>query len=76
MASTAIVSMDSVQAMLLFSDFDHFAALVFSAVRANAVRQLGLMAVGALRHAGCGAANRACGAPRCGAWNVVVLDSA
>jgi len=35
--------------MTLFADdFDHFAPFITAAVRANAMRQLGLMAVGAL----------------------------
>jgi hypothetical protein len=33
---------------LLFSDFDDFAAFIFSAVRANAMGQFGLVAIGAL----------------------------
>jgi hypothetical protein len=33
---------------LLLFDLDHFATLILSAVRANAVRELGFMAVGAL----------------------------
>ena len=32
---------------LFFGDFDHFAALILAAVRADAVRNLGLMAIGA-----------------------------
>ena len=51
MASTAMVSMGDAE-RLLFDDLDHFAALVFSAMRANAVREFGLMAIGALRQPG------------------------
>jgi len=36
---------------LFLYDFDHFAALVLSAMRAHTVRQLGLMAVGTLGEA-------------------------
>jgi hypothetical protein len=37
---------------LLLLDFHYFAALVLSAVRAYAMRQLGLMTVGAFGHSG------------------------
>jgi len=39
---------DNVLARLFFGDFNHFTALILSAMRAGAVGQLGLMAVGAL----------------------------
>src|SRR5579862_1996194 len=48
MASTAMVSMGD-SGRLLFDDLDHFAALVFAAMRAHAVRQLRLVAIGAFR---------------------------
>ena len=38
--------------MLLLHHLDNFAAFIFSAVRANAMRQLGLVAIRALRKAG------------------------
>jgi len=50
MASTAMVSMAG--RVLLFGNLNHFAALVLAAVRANAMGQLGLMAVGAIGHSG------------------------
>ena len=37
---------------LLFGDFDDFAALILSAVRANAMRQFRFVAIGAVRHHG------------------------
>jgi hypothetical protein len=37
---------------LLLRDFDYFAALVLSAVRANAMRHFGLVAIGAFGQAG------------------------
>src|ERR1035438_9192270 len=49
-ASTAMVTM--LGRWLLLLDFHYFAALVLSAVRANAMRQLGLMTVGAFGHPG------------------------
>src|SRR5208283_4435604 len=49
-ASTAMVTM--LGRWLLLLDFHYFAALVLSAVRAHAVRQLGLMTVGAFGHPG------------------------
>jgi hypothetical protein len=36
---------------LLFDDFDHFAAFILAAMRAYAVGELGLMAVGTFRQA-------------------------
>jgi hypothetical protein len=39
---------DNVLARLFFGDLNHFTALVLAAMRAGAVGQLGLMAVGAL----------------------------
>src|ERR1035438_1103304 len=49
-ASTAMVTM--LGGWLLLLDFHDFAALVLSAVRAHAMRQLGLMTVGAFGHPG------------------------
>src|ERR1035441_3552874 len=49
-ASTAMVTM--LGGWLLLLDFHYFAALVLSAVRAHAMRQLGLMTVGAFGHPG------------------------
>src|SRR5579863_2556883 len=56
MASTAMVSIEGQGigngGRLFFGDFDHFAALVFAAMRTHAMRDLGFMAVGALGHDG------------------------
>src|SRR5678815_1958462 len=53
MASTAMVCMAGGTG-LLFGDLNHFAALVLAAVRANAMGQLGFVAVGAVGHSGAG----------------------
>ena len=73
-ASTAMVSM--LGRGYSCNDFDHFAALVLSAVRANAVRQLRLMAIGTLGEpGGLQRIVRAAGAASA-AWSVYVSDSA
>jgi hypothetical protein len=43
---------EHVRPRLFFDDFDHFAPLILAAVRTNAMRQFGLVTVGALGEAG------------------------
>ena len=61
---------------LLLLDFDDFAALVLAAVRADAVGELGLVAVRALREARTPSGHRARGGWRSAWRSVYVSDSA
>src|SRR5260370_28676294 len=49
---TAVYRFGRKAVRLRFRYFNYFTAFVFAAVRANAVRQLGFMAIGTLRHDG------------------------
>ena len=71
-ASNATVSIWEPE--LLLCDFDYFAALVLPAVRAHAVRQFGLVAVGTFRKARRLSAHHARAASRSAFGSVYVLD--
>ena len=51
-ASTAMVTMDMTIPALLFRDLDYFASFIAAAMRTDAVRNFGLVAIGAFGAAG------------------------